>query len=215
MISLIQNLIRPKGTVFYTCFQEATANINKMATLLVEMAKTTSYEVRVQKAAEIEMIEHANDDLTHRVFTQLHGIFLTPISREDICDLAGKLDDVCDFIFATSRSILPLKMEKTGSDTLLFAQCLGRMCAALTHMFHGLESNNIQKTQKYVRALRKMEHEADDLYEYAMRNLFLEESDFKDFIRSREVFIHMEELADKCETLANTVDNVSWKRAAG
>jgi uncharacterized protein len=213
MLAVIKNLIKPKGKVFYTCFLEAAYTIDQMAALLIEMAKTTNYELRIQKSQEIELLENKNDELTHKVFVDLHSIFLTPISREDICDLTGQLDDVADFIFACSRSIIPIKMEKTGSDKLLFAQCLGRLCNCLVPLLSALEKKDLQGMQKCVLAMRKLEHEADDLYDYAMRNLFLEESDFKDFIRSREVFINMKELADKCEIVANTVDSLSWKQA--
>lgn len=213
MFAAIQNIIKPKGQVFYNCFLEAAATIDKMASLLIEMSKTTNYELRIQKSQEIELLENKNDELTHKVFVELHAIFLTPISREDICDLIGQLDNVADYIHACSRSILPIKMEKTGSDKLLFAQCLGKICNCLVPLLTALQKKDLQGMQKWVLAIRKLEHEADDLYDYAMRNLFLEETDFKDFIRSREVFLNMKELADKCETVANTVDSISWKQA--
>jgi Protein of unknown function DUF47 len=45
-------------------------------------------------------MEHAGDELTHAVLTKLNQSFITPLDREDIHQLASKLDDVLDFIYA-------------------------------------------------------------------------------------------------------------------
>ena len=49
---------------------------------------------------KLEDLEHANDELTHNLFTELGRNFITPFDREDIHYLATSLDDIADYIYA-------------------------------------------------------------------------------------------------------------------
>lgn len=207
----INRLTGNKDKLFYSYFTQASGTIVEMAGLLCDMCKTLDYSHRNQLANQIEQLENRNDELTHTIFTQLTKIYLTPISREDIYELAGNLDDVADFIYASSKSLIPIKMEKLGIDKLLFAQNISTMSHTLRVMMQYLEQNNHEAALKQVAVLRQQEHEADDLYELAMKHLYAAEHDFKDFIRSREVFLNLETTADKVEAVANTTDNIIWK----
>jgi uncharacterized protein Yka (UPF0111/DUF47 family) len=49
--------------------------------------------------------EHEMDDLTHEIFVQLGENFITPFDREDINLLTSGLDDIADYIYASSKYI--------------------------------------------------------------------------------------------------------------
>ena len=49
-----------------------------------------------ERAKEMKAIEHDADLVTHEIFERLNRTFITPIDREDIHDLASRLDDVMD-----------------------------------------------------------------------------------------------------------------------
>jgi uncharacterized protein Yka (UPF0111/DUF47 family) len=51
---------------------------------LKEMVNEPDEDKRANYLAQIENLEHINDDLTHNIFTELGRNFITPFDREDI-----------------------------------------------------------------------------------------------------------------------------------
>ncbi len=214
LVQTIVKWIKPKGAIFLRNFHEGSLTINLMAQLLVDMCKTTQHDIRQSKAASIQELELVNDELTHTVFNDLCRIYLTPIAREDIYELAGQMDDVADLIFAASRSILPIKMENLRIHELHLSQCLLRMTEIIVKMTEALQKGDFDNALKEIDKIRMLEREADDLYDQGMKYLYDNEPHFKDFIRSREVLMSLEKTADACGEVANSIDNIIWKRIA-
>ena len=98
-------LFSPKDKVFYGLFEEVAKNGAIMAEHLAALVAETDRSKRATMIGPIEDLEHANDELTHRIFTELGRNFITPFDREDIHYLASALDDVADFVFASAKKI--------------------------------------------------------------------------------------------------------------
>ena len=78
----------PKDRVFFQLFEEVAEHVNEMGIKLKEMVNEPDVDVRANILAQIENLEHKNDDLTHSIFTELGRNFITPFDREDIHYLA-------------------------------------------------------------------------------------------------------------------------------
>ncbi len=74
---------------------------NKLRVLVAE----PDFDKRTAIINQIEDLEHANDELTHNIFTELGRNFITPFDREDIHYLATSLDDIADYIYASAKKI--------------------------------------------------------------------------------------------------------------
>jgi uncharacterized protein Yka (UPF0111/DUF47 family) len=72
---------------------------NKLRALVSE----PDFDKRTAIINQIEDLEHANDELTHNIFTELGRNFITPFDREDIHYLATSLDDIADTIYAAAK----------------------------------------------------------------------------------------------------------------
>ena len=95
----------PKDRIFYSLFEEVVDGVAKMGKLLKELVAEPDFDKRAAIISQVEDQEHVNDDLTHKIFTELGRNFITPFDREDIHYLANALDDICDYIYATSKKI--------------------------------------------------------------------------------------------------------------
>src|SRR5271170_7454229 len=102
--SFIQ-LFTPKDRVFYSLFEEVAAGVGRMGKIMKEVVAETDYDKRAAIISKVEDQEHVNDDLTHKIFTELGRNFITPFDREDIHYLASSLDDICDYIYASAKKI--------------------------------------------------------------------------------------------------------------
>ena len=98
-------IFTPKNKIFFELFEKMAENGYKMAVKLKEIVAETDFDKRASLISVVEDLEHANDELTHNVFTELGRNFITPFDREDIHYLATSLDDVADYIYASAKKI--------------------------------------------------------------------------------------------------------------
>ena len=104
-LNSILKIFLPKDRVFFDLFESVAGNVALIATKLKEMVSETDFDKRANILAQIEDLEHVNDDLTHRIFTELGRNFITPFDREDIHYLASALDDIADYVYASAKKI--------------------------------------------------------------------------------------------------------------
>ena len=97
------NLI-PKEVRFYDYFEQQSEHIIKAAALLKELVH--DFRDARAKAYAIKEVEHQGDLVTHEIVKKLNTTFITPIDREDIHDLATRLDDVLDYIEAVAERLV-------------------------------------------------------------------------------------------------------------
>lgn len=83
-INTFGRLFMPKNKVFYELFEDVAEKVHEMGIKLKEMVSEPDSNKRAAVLAQIEDLEHKNDDNTHRIFTELGRNFITPFDREDI-----------------------------------------------------------------------------------------------------------------------------------
>ncbi|MGB8006864.1 MAG: DUF47 family protein, partial [Terriglobales bacterium] len=82
----------PKDSSFFVMFSAMSENLIAGARALVDLF--ADYQDVAKKIDQIHRIEREGDELTHAILTKLNQTFITPFDREDIHELASKLDDV-------------------------------------------------------------------------------------------------------------------------
>src|SRR5437764_6636250 len=108
MFSLI-----PKEVRFYDYFEQQSKHILNAAALLHDLCHNFS-DARA-KTYRIKEVEHAGDQVTHEIVKRLNTTFITPIDREDIHDLATRLDDVLDYIEAAAERLIVYRIKEPTS----------------------------------------------------------------------------------------------------
>src|ERR1700754_1551999 len=98
-------LFTPKDRGFYSLFEEVADSVGRMGKLMKIFVAEPDADRRTGLLSQIEDQEHVNDDLTHRIFTELGRNFITPFDREDIHYLASALDDIADYVYASAKKI--------------------------------------------------------------------------------------------------------------
>lgn len=54
---------------------------------------------------KIKEEERKGDTLSNKIFDELNATFITPFDREDIHNLATKMDDVTDYINSAAKKV--------------------------------------------------------------------------------------------------------------
>jgi len=204
----------PKNTVFYELFEDVAEKAHEMGVKLKEMVSEPDQNKRAAIRAQIEDLEHKNDDNTHRIFTELGRNFITPFDREDIHYLATALDDIADYIFATAKKLNFYNVNPNDTGIQKMADLILQGTVEIRKAVLGLrDMKNLREMTEAMVKVNSIENQADDVFDMSIEMLFQQENDFKEVIKKREIYQVMEICTDKCEDAANVIESIIIKYA--
>ena len=210
----ILKIFKPRDRVFFYHFEASAANVLKMSEDLIAIMNTEPGSQRTALLQRLEIAEHANDDLTHTIFTDLARNFITPIDREDIHYLASSLDDVADYILASAKNLELFGIGKPDETCRELARLVNEGARIVQMAVQGLR--NMHKTNahsEFVVQINSMENQADEVHDRAIQRLFAEEKEPIQLIRMRDMYSTLEMATDKCEDVGNEIESIMLKYA--
>ena len=210
----IMKLFLPKDKIFYDLFEQVADNVAASGKLLKAVIFEPDYDVRASIISKVEDLEHANDELTHRIFTELGRNFITPFDREDIHYLATSLDDICDFTYGTAKKINFYKINPNDQGIQKLAELIEQGCEHVQTAVKELRNmKNMREITDALVKVNSIENQADDVFDMSIDRLFETEPDAKEVIKKREIYQIMELVTDKCEDAANVIETIIIKYA--
>jgi predicted phosphate transport protein (TIGR00153 family) len=210
----VMKFFLPKDRIFYSLFEQVAETVAKMGQVMKQVVTEPDYDKRAALISQIEDLEHVNDDLTHKIFTELGRNFITPFDREDIHYLASALDDICDYIFASAKKINFYKVNPNDQGIQKMADLIEQGTAEIKNAV--VELRNMKNMRQITDALVKVnsiENQADDIFDMSIERLFETEPDAKEVIKKREIYQVMEIVTDKCEDAGNVIESIIIKYA--
>jgi len=207
-------IFMPKDRVFYSLFEEIANTVAAMGTTLKRVVCEPEFDRRASLVSELETMEHVNDELTHKVFTELGRNFITPFDREDIHYLASALDDIADYIYAAAKKINFYRVNPNETGIQKMADLIEQSSHQVRNAV--MELRNMRNMRQITDALVKVnsiENQADDIYDMSIDRLFEIEPDAKEVMKKREIYQAMENATDKCEDAANVIESIIVKYA--
>jgi uncharacterized protein Yka (UPF0111/DUF47 family) len=213
-MNIFARLLAPKNKIFYELFEKSADNVHQMGMLLMKVINEPEFDKRQTVISQMEDVEHANDELTHLLFTELGRNFITPFDREDIHYLASALDDIADFVFASAKKINFYRVDPNDTGihklTELIIQSTGEVRKAVGELRN---MKNMRLITECLVRINSLENEADDIFDMSIERLFATEPDAKEVIKKREIYQVMETATDKCEDAANVIESIIVKYA--
>jgi predicted phosphate transport protein (TIGR00153 family) len=211
--SIFQYLV-PKDRKFIPLLEEASANLVAVSNVLYEMLTTSDRSKRTELIRKIEQLEHKGDEITHTIFHELAGTFITPFDREDIQYLASGLDDILDYIHGSAKRIELYKIDPIHPSMVKLAELIQQCSQELNNAVGSLRSmRNMAQIREALVKVNSIENHADDLFDNAVARLFEEEKNAIEIIKIKEVLSALETATDKCEDVANVLETIIVKQA--
>jgi hypothetical protein len=204
----------PKDRVFYSLFEQVSDRVLAMAKLLKDLVDEPDFAKRAAVISKIEDLEHENDELTHKIFTELGRNFITPFDREDIHYLASSLDDIADYIYACAKKINFYRVDPIDHGLHRFAELIYLSTEQVRNAVKELRNmKNLRVMTEALVKINSIENQADDLFDHSIERLFAEEPDAKEVMKLREIYQVMEIATDKCEDAGNVIESIIIKYA--
>ena len=203
----------PKENRFFFLLHQSALNIQQVARRFHDLME--DFENVEAKVKEIKDLEEFGDQIIHDITHSLHRTFVTPIDREDILSLAGRLDDVVDAIDEAAQYTLEYKIK--GST--VYAINLSKIivdCATQLEQAVGLLSTRGSRLKDILPMaveIDRLESEADQALSHAMGQLFSNGSDVIDILKWRDIYNTLEEATDWAEDAANVLEGIVLKHS--
>ena len=203
------NLI-PREVKFFDLFDQQSEHIIKAAGVLHELVHNFA-DARA-KAHAIKEIEHQGDQITHEIIKRLNTTFITPIDREDIHELATRLDDVLDYIEAAAERLVVYRIKEPTSASRAMAEVIIKTTHSMDRAIKCLRTMD-PGFHEHAVEVNRLENSADALLRDSLAALFEEQGDPIEVIKWKEIYETMEIVTDRCEDVANTIEAIILKMA--
>lgn len=177
-------------------------------------------DFRINSVADLKEIsitmknyETAGDKLIHELIVMLNKSFMTPIEREDILELAIRMDDVLD---GTEHCIAHFEMfslTEIDESMRIFLGFISKSADEIVKATEELKKKNLIGMRPHAILIKDYERECDEVQRTSIKKLFLNEKDPIRLIKFKDIYEQLEDIADHCQNVANTMETIIMRNA--
>lgn len=209
---IIQALL-PHDEKFFVLFDKLARTIVEGAETLRTLPSQGKNE-REATVLKIQELENKADSITHEIYTELNSTFVTPFDREDVHLLASTLDDVLDYIDGSAKRFHMYKIKKNSADIQKLTEIIYQSALEIQRgVILVADMQKMDELQMILKKINQFENEADTIFDHAIVELFENETDAIELIKTKEVLVNLETTTDKCEDVANVLETLFIKHA--
>lgn len=197
----------PREAKFFEMFRNSADIMVEGAKELVAMIDDINHIE--DRAKKIKLIEQQADQSTHTTIEALHATFITPLDRDDMYRLVGKMDDIMDYIDAASQRFHLYDIKTVTPEIRQLGNIIFQSAEKVREAVAGLE--NMKNSETIIQSCKEisvLENEADHVMRLGMSKLFRDDIGFKDLIKLKEVLELLESVTDRCKDVANIVEGI-------
>jgi predicted phosphate transport protein (TIGR00153 family) len=172
-------------------------------------ALLTAYDRLDDRVAEIQRIEKRGDEIDQEIQVRLERAFITPFDREDIHELAARLDDVVDGIQSVAETMIIYGVDAPTDEARQLAAIL---TSQADHLLAAVRTfDRFKGIEIHLREIHELEHQADGLSREAIGGLFRPGDDPLRVIKWMEIYKALEETIDAAEDTGEIIERIVAK----
>ncbi len=205
-------LFPAKNDKFLNMLSTISLNVEEAAKYFVDYKITSSEDLK-EFSRKIKEYEKKGDTYIHELIVSLNKTFITPLEREDILALAMKMDDVLDGFEQWSTRFEIYGITHSDEFMTKFVDILLESVTEIAAATTLLNKKKLLDIRQHVIKINDYESECDELLQASIRNLFKMEKDPIKIIQYKELYEMLEDIADSCEDVANTLETIIMRNA--
>jgi uncharacterized protein len=198
---------------YFGLFEAGADNIADAATVLVDLLiDLADPETEAKQLAELE---HEGDRITRTILTRLGSTFIACLVRDDIFELAERLDNVTDAIDDVGDMVFLHGITEPLDAVTEQARVLLRAAEHTSQGMRSLDRLDPDRLNAYLTAIDDLEHEGDQLHRRVLAQLyeFTGEHPAQHMLRWKDVTDGIEHALDELAHVAHTVEGIVLKHA--
>ena len=201
-----------KPDPFFESLLAIASNVQK-AMHFAQDSKIKSVADLKQVAVTMKQFETDGDKLIHELIVMLNKSFMTPIEREDILALAIKLDDVLDGMENTIAHFDMYAFIEVSEEMRQFVNYITKSSDEAVKAMEALNRKDLVGMRQNAILIKDYERECDEIFRKSIKQLFQTEKDPIRLIIFKDLYEQFEEIADYCQTVANTIETIIMRNA--
>ncbi|WP_160725850.1 DUF47 domain-containing protein [Bacillus sp. USDA818B3_A] len=162
---------------------------------------------------KMKEFESKGDTFVHEVIKELNDAFITPIEREDILQLAMSMDDVLDGLEACAALFEMYSITQADEFMLKFVEAIQESVHEIQKSVDLLSKKKLSEIREHAIKIKDFESKCDNILRQSIKHLFTVEKDPIRIIQYKEIYEDLEDIADYCQTVANTLESIIMKNA--
>ena len=197
----------PRQDGFFELFQKTADIIVLAATqfslLLQDLDNNQRY------VSEISVYENEGDVIAHTAFHLLHKTFITPFDRHDIHKLTSKLDDILDLINRRAQRFPFYNLKSVPEELIELSELSIQSAKLLKQAVYRLNSlSKADEILKFCEDLDYLESKAHIIVLAGEKKLYLDENDFKNFFKLKDIYTSTKSVINSCQDAANIIKGI-------
>ncbi|MBW3623103.1 MAG: DUF47 family protein, partial [Armatimonadetes bacterium] len=186
---------------FFYLFQQLAAKVTQTARRFQQL--TADYSDLPQAVSEIRLFEHEADVLVHELESRLNAAIVTPLDRDDMHCLTGRMDDIVDHIEATADRLLLFGITEPTDPLRQLSDALVRCTQEVEAGVKALIGQDRDALLRHCHLVNEIENEADQILRSALGALFSGQVEPLEVIKWKDIYDLIEMATDSCEDVAD------------
>ncbi len=170
--------------------------------------KINSLDTLKSFAEEMKVFESKGDKLIHEIIVRINKTFITAIEREDVMNLAIKLDDVLDGLEGCAARLYMYDIMEPDETMVRFGQLIEDSTQQILLAIELLQKQKLPGMKEYIIRINDLESTGDELERESIRLLFKASSDPIHIMQFKEIYEVLEDVMDHCEDVADAMETV-------
>ena len=162
---------------------------------------------------KLKNYETEGDKLIHELISKLNKSFMTPIEREDILQLANKMDDVLDGIEHFAAHLEMFSLIEIDEYIQKFMEQIVNSTDEIVKAMHLLARKKLEAMRDHAVLIKEYERICDEVFRVSVKQLFIREKDPIRIIQLKDIYEQLEDIADYCQDVANTIETIIMRNA--
>jgi uncharacterized protein len=176
------------------------------------LSDLTDPEAKVKQLAELE---HEGDRITRTILTQLASTFIARFDRDEIYELAERLDNVTDAIDDVGDMVFLHGITQPLDPVTEQARVLVQAAEHTSQGMRSLDQLDPDRLSAYLTAIDDLEHKGGQDHRRVLAQLydFTGEHPAQHMLRWKDITDGIEEALDELAHVAHTVEGIVLKHA--
>lgn len=174
---------------------------------VVNVADLKEVSIRLKK------YEKEGDALIYELTTKLNKSFMTPIEREDILQLSLKMDDILDGIEHFAAHLEMFSLTEIDEYIQMFMDNIVKSTDEIVKAVKLLSRKKLIEMRDHSILIKEYEGICDQIFRTSVKQLFINEKDPIRIIQYKDIYEQLEDIADYCQDVANTLETIIMRNA--
>ncbi|HJV32313.1 MAG TPA: DUF47 domain-containing protein [Bacillales bacterium] len=201
-----------KNDKFSVLLSNISSNLKESTNFFTEYKLKNVSDLKIF-SEKMKEFESKGDTYVHEVIKELNDTFITPIEREDILHLAMSMDDVLDGLEGCAALFEMYSITQADEFMLNFVSAIQGSIFEIEKAIELLSAKKLLKIREHSIQIKDYESKCDNILRQSIKHLFSVEKDPIRIIQYKEIYETLEDIADSCQEVANTLETIIMKNA--